>query len=139
MFNINNNNNNYNDTNINYMSNSNNTISAINNNFNNITVTDGFNSNSSKDNLLNVTNKEENWRVGILCKKDCYYVILEILKCLERMGYEWKLVSSSYKIKTRKKNEDISSSGKSLNILIQVFGVSGVMIIIYYMLFCITY
>jgi hypothetical protein len=75
-------------------------------------------------NPTKIVNKDANWRVGLICTKDCYYILLEILKCLENMGYEWKLVSSSYKIKCRKKNEDQSSNSKGLNILIQIFGVS---------------
>lgn len=73
--------------------------------------------------------KDANWRVGLYCKKDCYYILLEILKCLENMGYEWKLVSSSYKVKCRKKNEDHNQGNKGLNILIQIFGVSKIFII----------
>lgn len=70
--------------------------------------------------------KANSWRIGLVCKKDCYYIMLDILKCLEANGYEWKLVSSSYKLKCRKKNEDGNNSenSKSLNILIQVFSVS---------------
>ena len=74
---------------------------------------------------MNQYNEQEgNWRVGFICKRDCYYVILEILKCLENNGYEWKLVSSSYKIKCRKKDDNNKQASKSLNILIQVFSVS---------------
>lgn len=74
-----------------------------------------------------------NWRIGFICKKDCYYIILEILKCLENNGYEWKLVSSSYKIKCRKKDEyfntnekDLPNQNRTLNILIQVFSIPDV-------------
>ena len=66
---------------------------------------------------------DELWRVGIICKKDCYYITKEILKCLEKNGYEWKIISSSYKIKCRKKrdeNEQQPQSG-NLNVLIQIF------------------
>ena len=70
-----------------------------------------------------IINKDNTWRIGIVCKKDAYFVILEILKCLERNGYEWKLVSCSYKIKCRKKNEEQASNNKNLNVLIQVFAV----------------
>ncbi len=69
---------------------------------------------------------EERWRIGIICKNDCYYITTEILKCLERNGYEWKIVSSSYKIKCRrKKAEQKENSNKysSLNVLIQIFSV----------------
>lgn len=91
-------------------------------------------SNTSKNNSQNSLTqdvKQDCWRLGVLVKKDCYYVILEILKCLELMGFEWKLVSSSYKIKCRRKNED-SSNGKGLNVLIQVFGVSYFLIYLLY-------
>ena len=77
----------------------------------------------------------ELWRVGIICKKECYYLTQEILKILEKNGYEWKIISSSYKIKCRKKqSEDIKANNsinnnnndqpevKPLNVLIQIFG-----------------
>ena len=44
--------------------------------------------------------------MGIICKKDAYFITQEILKCLEKNGYEWKIISSSYKIKCRKKKEE---------------------------------
>ena len=80
-----------------------------------------------------IRKNEELWRVGIICKKDCYYLTQEILKILEKNGYEWKIVSSSYKIKCRKKipeaeqekNEiksDLLTKQNSLNVLIQIFG-----------------
>ena len=69
---------------------------------------------------------DELWRVGIICKKDCYYLTQEILKILEKNGYEWKIISSSYKIKCRKKrteSEDNNPQGtNNLNVLIQIFG-----------------
>ncbi len=71
-------------------------------------------------------NSDERWRIGIICKNDCYYITTEILKCLERNGYEWKIISSSYKIKCRrKKTEQKENSNKysSLNVLIQIFSV----------------
>ena len=78
----------------------------------------------------------ELWRVGIICKKECYYLTQEILKILEKNGYEWKIISSSYKIKCRKKqSEDMKTNNsinnnnnndqpevKPLNVLIQIFG-----------------
>ena len=80
-----------------------------------------------------IRKNEELWRVGIICKKDCYYLTQEILKILEKNGYEWKIVSSSYKIKCRKKlseseqekneiNNGILNKQNSLNVLIQIFG-----------------
>ena len=80
-----------------------------------------------------IKKNEELWRVGIICKKDCYYLTQEILKILEKNGYEWKIVSSSYKIKCRKKvseneqeknenNPAASTKQNSLNVLIQIFG-----------------
>jgi hypothetical protein len=76
---------------------------------------------------------EELWRVGIICKKECYFLTQDILKILEKNGYEWKIVSSSYKIKVRKKvldNEQEknelhfgnNNKQNSLNVLIQIFG-----------------
>ena len=74
----------------------------------------------------------EEWRVGIICKKECFYLTQEILKILEKNGYEWKIISSSYKIKCRKKqnNDDLKNSSINSNapettpllILIQIFG-----------------
>jgi hypothetical protein len=69
---------------------------------------------------------DEMWRIGIICKKDCYYITTEILKCLERNGYEWKIISSSYKIKCRKKKVDQKENPNrcsNLNVLIQIFSV----------------
>jgi hypothetical protein len=68
------------------------------------------------------------WRIGLICHKDCFYIMTEVLKSLQNNGYEWKIVSSSYKIKGRKK---ISSNGNCfrtetkniLNFLIQIFAV----------------
>ena len=69
---------------------------------------------------------DELWRVGIICKKDCYFITQEILKCLEKNGYEWKIISSSYKIKCRKKRDENDQSqmqpqSGNLNVLIQIF------------------
>ncbi len=85
----------------------------------------------NKKEIQNLNKKEELWRVGIVCKKDCYALTTDILQILEKNGYEWKIISSSYKIKCRKKqNEDsknfsLNSSTPEitpLNILIQIFG-----------------
>ena len=69
---------------------------------------------------------DELWRVGIICKKDCYFITQEILKCLEKNGYEWKIISSSYKLKCRKKRDENDQSqmqpqSGNLNVLIQIF------------------
>ena len=78
-----------------------------------------------------LSKKDELWRVGIVCKKDCFALTNDILKILEKNGYEWKIISSSYKIKCRKKQNDDSNNfsinnslpeTSSLNILIQIFG-----------------
>ena len=77
-----------------------------------------------------IQKSEDLWRVGIICKKDCYYLTQEILKILEKNGYEWKIVSSSYKIKCRKKMPESERTQKDekdkdvnrLNVLIQIFG-----------------
>ena len=92
--------------------------------------------NKEKSNNSKNKDGDDLWRVGIICKKDCYYLTQEILKILEKNGYEWKIISSSYKIKCRKKqNEDIKNNSlnnsisntnasevKPLNVLIQIFG-----------------
>ena len=86
-----------------------------------------------KNDFNEIKKNEELWRVGIICKKDCYYLTQDILKILEKNGYEWKIVSSSYKIKCRKKlyESEQETNGNypsnptkqnSLNILIQIFG-----------------
>ena len=94
------------------------------------------NDNDSKEKSIDINEikkDEELWRVGIICKKDCYYLTQDILKILEKNGYEWKIVSSSYKIKCRKKvseneqeknenNPAASTKQNSLNVLIQIFG-----------------
>ena len=87
-----------------------------------------------KNNDINdIKKSEELWRVGIICKKECYYLTQDILKILEKNGYEWKIVSSSYKIKVRKKvleseqdknelHSGTNNKHNSLNVLIQIFG-----------------
>ena len=90
------------------------------------------NQNEKQNEIISKNKKnDELWRVGIICKKECYYLTQEILKILEKNGYEWKIISSSYKIKCRKKiNEDLKNSSvhssvpetTQLNILIQIFG-----------------
>ena len=40
-----------------------------------------------------IIKNDDLWRIGFICKKDCYYITTEILKCLERNGrdsFEWK-------------------------------------------------
>ena len=85
----------------------------------------------NKDNNDKILKKEDLWRVGIVCKKECFALTQEILKILEKNGYEWKIISSSYKIKCRKKQGDDSKNlsnsstlpeSSPLNILIQIFG-----------------
>jgi len=95
----------------------------------------GENANDKEKNsdINEIKKSEELWRVGIICKKECYYLTQDILKILEKNGYEWKIVSSSYKIKVRKKvleseqekNElhfGTNNKPNSLNVLIQIFG-----------------
>jgi hypothetical protein len=85
--------------------------------------------NITQDNIQDIhqTKKkgDELWRVGIICKKDPYFLAHEILKCLEKNGYEWKIISSSYKIKCRKKRNDeelkLEKIKGELNVLIQIF------------------
>ena len=84
--------------------------------------------NITQDNLQDIhqvkKKGDELWRVGIICKKDPYFLAHEILKCLEKNGYEWKIISSSYKIKCRKKRSDSEKeiNPNALNVLIQIFG-----------------
>ena len=71
---------------------------------------------------------KELWRVGVICKKDCFYLTEEILKILKNNGYEWKLVSSSYRIKCRRrfdennKDNEIYSKINPLVVEIKIFG-----------------
>ena len=51
-------------------------------------------------------NGDDLWRMGIICKKDCYGLSKDILSILDKNGYEWKIISSSYKIKYRKKQTE---------------------------------
>ena len=87
----------------------------------------------NNNDINEIKKNEELWRVGIICKKECYYLTQDILKILEKNGYEWKIVSSSYKIKVRKKVLDSEqeknelhfgnqNKTNSLNVLIQIFG-----------------
>ena len=87
----------------------------------------------NNNDINEIKKNEELWRVGIICKKECYYLTQDILKILEKNGYEWKIVSSSYKIKVRKKVLDSEqeknelhfgnqNKQNSLNVLIQIFG-----------------
>ena len=88
----------------------------------------------NNNDINEIKKNEELWRVGIICKKECYYLTQDILKILEKNGYEWKIVSSSYKIKCRKKvpeseqdkNEHpgmgMLTKQNALNVLIQIFG-----------------
>jgi len=88
----------------------------------------------NKNEITDIKKSEELWRVGIICKKECYNLTQDILKILEKNDYEWKIVSSSYKIKVRKKipesenndNNELNIENKvrpnSLNVLIQIFG-----------------
>ena len=39
-----------------------------------------------------LSKKDELWRVGIVCKKDCFALTNDILKILEKNGYEWKII-----------------------------------------------
>jgi hypothetical protein len=62
---------------------------------------------NNEDNSLQKNKDKELWRIGVICKKDCFFLTEEILKILLKMGYEWKIVSSSYTIKCRKRiNEE---------------------------------
>jgi hypothetical protein len=64
-------------------------------------------SEESEQNLpLPLNNDKELWRVGVICKKDCFFLTQEILKILEKNGYEWKITSSSYRIKCRRRKAD---------------------------------
>jgi hypothetical protein len=74
-----------------------------------------------------VNNSKEIWRLGVLCKENCFDLTQEILNILEDNGYEWKKVTNSYKIKCRKKKVDKEqhnnfSKNNCLNVEIQIYG-----------------
>lgn len=58
------------------------------------------------ENNIPINQDKELWRIGVICKKDCFYLTQELLKILEKNGYEWKITSSSYRIKCRRRKED---------------------------------
>jgi serine/threonine protein kinase len=65
------------------------------------------------------------WRLGFVCQKDCYMILTEILKSLQMNKFDWKMLSSSYKIKARKNtSEDQKPNKLILYILIQIFSVN---------------
>ena len=61
------------------------------------------NNNINEGKTMPLYKDKELWRIGVICKKDCFFLTEEILKILLKMGYEWKIVSSSYTIKCRKR------------------------------------
>ncbi len=65
------------------------------------------------------------WRIGVLCQKDCFVILTEILKCLQNNYFRWKIVSSSYKIKAKKifVEESNDSFEEILCIMIHIFSV----------------
>lgn len=62
------------------------------------------------ENSLPVNNDKELWRVGVICKKDCFYLTQDLLQILEKKGFEWKIISSSYRIKCRRRKTDSNHS-----------------------------
>ena len=86
------------------------------------------NKNDVKMDINEIKKDEELWRIGIVCKKDCFFLTQEILKILE------KKESTTYKIKCRKKISKVGEEEKNennsesfpkkgiLNVLIQIFG-----------------
>jgi serine/threonine protein kinase len=81
------------------------------------TTTEGSSNNLNKNRDL--------WRVGVEVNKECFEITTEILEFLKNFGYEWKIVSNSYKIKCRKKRNDeelkLEKIKGELNVLIQIF------------------
>ena len=83
---------------------------------------------NENEELVNKYTDKELWRVGIICNKDCFSLTEEILKILLKKGYEWKIVSSSYRIKCRKrkiegdKNDEKYSEINPLIVEIKIYG-----------------
>ena len=74
-----------------------------------------------------INTDKELWRVGVICKKDCFFLTQELLKILEKIGFEWKIISSSYRIKCRRRKEDPNnpnnfSKTNPLVVEIKIFG-----------------
>ena len=74
-----------------------------------------------------INTDKELWRVGVICKKDCFFLTQELLKILEKIGFEWKIISSSYRIKCRRRKEypnnpNNFSKTNPLVIEIKIFG-----------------
>ena len=85
------------------------------------------NNNINEGKTIPLYKDKELWRIGVICKKDCFFLTEEILKILLKMGYEWKIVSSSYTIKCRKRiieeNEIIEKNELNpLIVEIKIFG-----------------
>ena len=86
------------------------------------------NDNNNEDNIITSYKDKELWRIGVICKKDCYYLTEEILNILKNNGYEWKLVSSSYRIKCRRRDDEDNkvnekySKTNPLIVEIKIFG-----------------
>jgi hypothetical protein len=64
----------------------------------------------NSDNNLPIIKDKELWRVGVICKKDCFYLTQDLLEILEKKGFEWKIISSSYRIKCRRRKTDSNLS-----------------------------
>ena len=81
----------------------------------------------NSDGLPIMNNDKELWRVGVICKKDCFNLTQDILSILEKNGYEWKITSSSYRIKCRRRKVDSNKPNKfsktnELIIEIKIYG-----------------
>ena len=68
------------------------------------------------------------WKIGITCQKECFFIMTEILKSLQINNFEWKIISSSYKIRARKINDKNLNTNKTnqkqeINLMIQIFSV----------------
>jgi hypothetical protein len=66
----------------------------------------------------------QSWRIGIICKKDCFFILTEVLKSLQNIGCEWMILSSSYKIKGRKLLKNNNNNEGQISFLIQIFSVN---------------
>lgn len=87
---------------------------------------------SSSNNECKEDEDSQNWRIGLVCKKDCFFILTEVLKSLQNIGCEWMILNSSYKIKGRKQlinSKNANNNDHHILFLIQIFSVFSINIV----------